>query len=182
MNFPSQVWVGNGQELKKQAVFFLQKQFCKDELVQPCLKCVSCLQIASEQYYNIIWLEPQYKIDELRQVITRMSLRLAKDEHFYFVFQDAHCLNEAGASSLLKSIEEPPLGYHFLFLTDRKELLLDTILSRSIVQTFNSINLICEHDIYKAFTTQKLNPIEFNALLEKHKELTEQDSRTLLDH
>jgi DNA polymerase III delta prime subunit len=182
INIPSQVWVGNAQVLKKQAILFLQNQFCVSD-VRACLSCTTCRQIQAEQYYNILWLAPdgQYKVEQIREVLVRLSLRLAQNERFYFVFQNAHCLNEASANSLLKSIEEPPAGYHFLFLTPRKELLLDTILSRSLVQLFDSNDGAVEHEIFACFTSKNLNPVEFSSMLEKHKELNEQDSRVLLD-
>lgn len=196
-NIPSQVWVGNSQVLKKQAILFLQNQFCvlgvlrqaQDERVlaksdmQACLSCTTCRQIESEQYYNVLWLAPegQYKVEQMREVLLRLSLRLAQNERFYFIFQNAHCLNEASANILLKSVEEPPAGYHFLFLTPRKELLLDTILSRSQIQQFQGHDGEVDHEIFACFTGKNLNPVEFGAMLERHKELSEQDSRTLLD-
>lgn len=193
---PSQVWVGNAQILKKQALLFLQNQFCLSSVISQvsldvsgesaepgaCLNCFICRQIKEDQYYNILWLAPEgsYKVEQVRDVLARLSLRLSSSERFYVVFQDAHCLNEASANSLLKSIEEPPAGYHFLFLTPRKELILDTILSRSLIKQFGGDDDV-NHDIFTCFTSKNLNPVEFIALLEKHKDLNEQDSRTLLD-
>lgn len=180
-NIPSQVWVGNAQILKKAAIKYLKSQFCMSG--EACLSCVSCRQVEQGQHHNVIWLAPdgQYKVEQIREVLGRLSLRLAQNEQFYFVFQDAQCLNEASANSLLKSIEEPPLGYNFLFLTSRKELLLTTILSRSLIKQFGSNDGIVDHEIFACFTTKNLNPVEFSAMLEYHKELSDQDSKILLD-
>ena len=180
---PSQVWVGNAQVLKEQVITYLQKQFCVVSRERACLNCASCCQIKHTQYHNILWLVPdgQYKVDQVREVLLRLSLRLAQDEQFYFIFQDAHCLNESSANSLLKSIEEPPIGYNFVFLVPRKELLLNTILSRSHIQQFDSNDGIVEHEIFDCFTVKNFNPVEFSTMLEKYKDLSDQDSRTLLD-
>ena len=183
---PSEVWVGPEHASKKQVISFLQNQFCKNiKDLSACYKCAICLQISNHQFYNILWLCPenQYKVEQIREVLARLNLRLGKDEQFYFVFTAAHCLNESGANSLLKSIEEPPSGYHFIFLVPRKELLLDTILSRSIVkQVANSGDDLASHELLDIFTGKnKPNAIEFNLILEKHKDLTDQDSRALLD-
>jgi DNA polymerase III gamma/tau subunit len=184
---PSQVWVGQDAALKKQAISYLQEQFC----VQPntnhhlaCKTCAICLQIANHQFHNVIWLEPdgQYKVDQIRQVLGRLSFSLGEKEKFYFVFTNAQALNDAGANSLLKSIEEPPAGYHFIFLVSRKELLLTTILSRSVIKYFNQELLAEQHELVAIFTNQKkVNAIAFHQLLESYKDLTEQESCTLLD-
>ncbi len=184
MQVPSQVWVGNAQVLKRELVKYLQAQFCLAQLnEQACGRCASCMQIVAQQFYNVVWLVPQnqYKVEQLREVLERLALRLAKDEQCFFVFQDAHCLNESSANSLLKSIEEPPAGYNFIFLVPRKELLLTTILSRSIIKNFTSQAGAMEHELVLAFTTKKFEPIEFNTLLEQHKDITDQESRMLLD-
>lgn len=178
---PSQVWVGDGQVLKKAAIAYLQAQFCLAGTA--CLACVNCDKVAHEQHHNVIWLLPdgQYKVEQIREVLSRLSLRLGRDEQFYFVFQEAQCLNESGANILLKSIEEPPLGYNFLFLTPRKELLLSTILSRSVIKQFQNDNGLIEHEIFACFTTKHLNPVEFSIIQEHHKELSDQESKILLD-
>jgi DNA polymerase III gamma/tau subunit len=181
MQVPSQVWVGSAQTLKKQAITYLQQQFCK---MDGCNDCLVCRQVAAEQYYNILWLLPegQYKVDQVREVLSRLSLMLSSGEQFYFVFQDAQCLNASGANSLLKSIEEPPAGYNFLFLTKRKELLLPTILSRSIIKSFTAVDDGFHNELFTIFTSNKLvNPIEFGLALDKQKGLTDRDNRELLD-
>lgn len=179
MQVPSQVWVGNAQTLKKQVITYLQEQFCAHK----CKTCAICQQIANNQFYNAVWLTPQnqYKIEQIREVLGRLAMRLGQDEQCYFIFTDAHCLNDASANSLLKSIEEPAQGYNFIFLVPRKELLLTTILSRSIINNFGAQDDLVKHELFDIFTGKKVNPIEFNSLLEQYKDLTEQDSRLLLD-
>lgn len=183
---PSEVWVGPAQASQKQLISFLQDQFCKNiKNLFACRNCVICVQISNHQFYNILWLSPenQYKVEQIREVLARLNLRLGQDEQFYFVFTAAHCLNDSGANSLLKSIEEPPAGYHFIFLVSRKELLLDTILSRSIIkQIANTSDDLVVHELFDIFTGKITpNPVEFNFILEKHKDLTDQDSRFLLE-
>ncbi len=50
--------------------------------------------------------------------------------HRWVLVEDAHRLNEASANMLLKTLEEPPPGTHFLLVTHRPEALLPTIRSR----------------------------------------------------
>jgi DNA polymerase-3 subunit delta' len=50
--------------------------------------------------------------------------------HRWIMVEDAHRLNGASANMLLKILEEPPAGTHFLLITHRPEAMLQTIRSR----------------------------------------------------
>jgi len=50
--------------------------------------------------------------------------------HRWILVEDAHRLNGASANMLLKILEEPPVGTHFLLVTHRPEAMLQTIRSR----------------------------------------------------
>ncbi len=50
--------------------------------------------------------------------------------HRWILVEDAHRLNGASANMLLKTIEEPPPGTHFLLISHRPEGMLPTIRSR----------------------------------------------------
>ena len=50
--------------------------------------------------------------------------------HRWILVEDAHRLNGASANMLLKILEEPPAGTHFLLVTHRPEAMLQTIRSR----------------------------------------------------
>ena len=50
--------------------------------------------------------------------------------HRWVLVEDAHRLNAASANMLLKTLEEPPPGTHFLLVTHRPEAVLPTIRSR----------------------------------------------------
>jgi len=50
--------------------------------------------------------------------------------HRWILVEDAHRLNGASANMLLKTLEEPPPGTHFLLVTHRPEAMLQTIRSR----------------------------------------------------
>lgn len=50
--------------------------------------------------------------------------------HRWIMVEDAHRLNGSSANMLLKILEEPPPGTHFLLVTHRAEAMLQTIRSR----------------------------------------------------
>ncbi len=53
-----------------------------------------------------------------------------------FLIRDADELNVTAANALLKTLEEPPQGTHFILLTSRPNRLLDTIRSRTFAIRF----------------------------------------------
>jgi DNA polymerase-3 subunit delta' len=50
--------------------------------------------------------------------------------HRWILVEEAHRLNESSGNILLKTLEEPPEGTHFILVTHRPEALLQTIRSR----------------------------------------------------
>ncbi len=75
------------------------------------------------------------KIEQIREAIHFLSL--ARDgQPLVMIFDEAHLIGPQAANALLKSVEEPPPGVHFFFLTPSPALLLQTIRSRSQVVRF----------------------------------------------
>lgn len=75
------------------------------------------------------------KIEQIREAIHFLSL--ARDEKpLVLIFDQAHLIGPQAANALLKSIEEPPPGVHFFFITPSPALMLQTIRSRSQVVRF----------------------------------------------
>lgn len=81
----------------------------------------------------------QIKIDQVREALKFLSL--ARDgKSLVLIFDDAHLMNPQAANALLKSIEEPPPGVRFIFLTPSSALMLPTIRSRSQVVRFSPLD------------------------------------------
>lgn len=75
------------------------------------------------------------KIEQIRDALHFLSL--ARDgRSLVMIFDQAHLINPQAANALLKSVEEPPPGVHFIFLTPSPALMLQTIRSRSQVVRF----------------------------------------------
>src|SRR4030095_9147293 len=160
---------------------FLQKILCKNN---SCNTCITCMHIREKQHHAIVWLHPEknYTIDQLEDLFTTITFQLQPNELFFFIIQKADFLTPACANKLLKSIEEPPRGYHFILLAERTEQILPTIRSRCIeYQLHNSTPLSYDtNPIYECFTKKLVTSDEFSKILDTAN-INERESIELLD-
>jgi DNA polymerase III subunit delta' len=87
---------------------------------------------------NIYFVQPDgasIKIEQAREAMHFLSLG-REGRKLIFIFDEAQALGPQAANALLKSIEEPPPGVHFIFLVPSSSMLLSTIRSRSQVVRF----------------------------------------------
>jgi DNA polymerase-3 subunit delta' len=76
-------------------------------------------------------------VDQIRRlVLERASFPPHEGRARVFIVRRAHELSTSAANALLKTLEEPPAGTHFVLLTDRGNELLSTIRSRTQVVRF----------------------------------------------
>lgn len=128
------LWVGTRQAIIKQAEEHLMRAWCKNDF---CQSCTICLGIKERCYYLLHWMLPHkqtYTVAQIQHVVHLLSFSLDPHEHFYIVIEHAELLSLNSAHVLLKSLEEPPPGYHFILLTESLEALLPTIVSRCVIQ------------------------------------------------
>lgn len=132
---PAQLWIGSHSNLVKQTKKTLQEFFCNDS---GCKKCKTCELIEKQQHHGVIWTKPAklYTRDEIQVIFDTISFKLEENQKLFFVIQHADFLTPACSNSLLKSVEEPPQGYHFIFLAERQSQILPTIQSRCMIKSF----------------------------------------------
>lgn len=177
---PLQLWFGHHQELLEQAQIFLQSVLC----INKCGICTICQNIRQQQHHAIMWLTPEknYTIAQLQPIFETISLQLAPDEQFFFVIEHADALTPTCANSLLKVMEEPPTGYHFLLLAERQDDILPTIRSRAMITSFyKQEDVAQEHPLLFYFNGIKpLNPRDFLQDLDRAA-ISERESVDLAD-
>jgi DNA polymerase III gamma/tau subunit len=181
LNHPAHLWIGDANALKQELIIKLQHIFCKDHA---CTKCAICQQISTEQFYQTVWINPQdsYSLDDIDAILEQVRFKLDAGQHKFFIFCKAEELSSACSNRLLKTIEEPHAGYHFIFLSTRTETILPTVMSRCLVQEFNFQSNRTEYqEILDIFIQEKLdNPIYFLKLIDKF-EIDTQSSTDLVD-
>lgn len=178
---PLQLWFGYHHELLEQAQIFLQGVFC----INKCGICHTCQNIRQQQHHAIMWLTPEknYTIAQLEPIFETISLQLSPDEKFFFVIEHADALTQTCANSLLKVMEEPPTGYHFLLLAERQDDILPTIRSRAVVTSFYKHDDIPqEHPLLAYFNGAKTNNHRDFLLDLDRSSISERESIELTDH
>lgn len=186
LSHPAYLFIGSADTLLEHAIAVLQQQFCQNiqQTNMACSVCIQCRKIREQQHESVLWLcpEKQYAIDDLDVIFSTIAFALEQDHHFFFVLQKADMLTSTCANALLKSLEEPPAGYHFILLAQRHELILPTIKSRCFIEQLQSTDTETQMPaLFPFFTTTTFHdPIAFGKELESAN-LNEWESLALLD-
>ena len=117
------------------ALEFAKALNCSSAGATPCDACTTCQQITKGVHPDVHRVAPsgasnQIKMEDIRQVLERLSLRPYSARVQVAILEQAQRLNEEAANSLLKSLEEPTAFAHFLLTTDQLAYCLPTIVSR----------------------------------------------------
>lgn len=129
---------------RRVALELAQRELCFRR--SACGECAGCKPFKSEplplELPNLLRIAPEgkagvIKIGAIREddLVEGGVIRWAHQAsmpgvHRWILVEDAHRLNGPSANMLLKILEEPPPGTHFLLVTHRPEAMLQTIRSR----------------------------------------------------
>ncbi len=104
---------------------------------EPCGSCHSCLMAASGSHPDIFTVTHEKPgsigVGEIRlQVVEDVAVKPYYGGRKVYLIPDACLMTGEAQNALLKTLEEPPEYAVIILLTDNKELLLPTLLSRSV--------------------------------------------------
>jgi DNA polymerase-3 subunit delta' len=110
---------------------------CTEAPAVGCGSCTSCRRIASGTHAGVEWLAPEepggrIKIEQARSLAHRLEMAPFEGNHHLVVFDPADAIGEAGFNAMLKTVEEPRPGVHFVMIVTGLDVLLPTILSRCL--------------------------------------------------
>jgi hypothetical protein len=155
---PAHLWILPQEVAPEQVTHYLQTIFCSN---QTCTVCSTCMQIRQQNYYACHWFNPEnsYTLDLLQPFFSTISRSLDHGKKFFFIFFHADYFSHACVNSLLKSIEEPPPGYHFIFVASQLTAVMPTLRSRCIIQ-YSTIPDYSKTDyaLLPFFTTNFVDP------------------------
>ena len=117
------------------AKLFIKFINCQSKInSQPCGKCSNCLAIENGNFPDLLYIKPEenggIQIAKIREAQNFLNLKSYYGAFKSVIVQNAETMNWEAQSCFLKTLEEPK-GQTLLFLISQKpEILLDTIKSR----------------------------------------------------
>lgn len=119
------------------AKYFVKSIQCQSKIEKPCNKCKSCLEIEKNIHPDtvIINKENSIKIEEMRELQHKFNLRSQKSYKVALI-NNAENMTEEAANSILKFLEEPKGKIVIILITEAKQALLPTIVSRCQIVKF----------------------------------------------
>ena len=110
---------------------------CPERPGQGCGVCNTCQRVLAGHHPDVDWLLPDGKagtisVEAARACHVRQAHAPYEARAHVVVVDPADALGEGAGNALLKTIEEPRPGIHFLLLTTNLQGMLPTILSRAL--------------------------------------------------
>lgn len=114
-----------------------------------CGKCVDCQNALAGTHVDIEHIVPEgviYSVEDTRALIERAALAPSRSHWHVIVIEDVDRFRAESASTLLKSLEEPPPGTVWLLCAPTSDDVFETIRSRcrQVVLSTPSLELIAQ--------------------------------------
>lgn len=167
------------QDLKE----FIKIINCPEEYKKKCEKCNLCNLIIKDNLPSIKIIEPdgasikKVQMEELKEAF---STKPIYSRYNTYIIMNAEKLNSSSANSMLKFIEEPTDGIIGFFITNNKDVMIETIKSRcqSLILKYENKNIIEslginveDYNKYIEIIPGYLKKIESKELINNKKEL-----------
>ncbi len=124
----------SGLGKKKLAIDLFKKSNCVKNKKEACNNCESCLSVNQFTHPDLNIIEPKEKtiqVSQIRDAIYKNSFCSYFNFSKWIIINDAHLMNEEASNALLKMLEEPKKKTVIILITDRPELIIPTIKSRT---------------------------------------------------
>lgn len=117
------------------AELFARAMFCRSEGTVPCNACEACRKIEHGAFPDLIRVEiaedkTRILIDQIREIERIVAYHPFSGSGRVIIIEPADLMTEDASAAILKTLEEPPAGTHFILVTGRAFSLPPTILSR----------------------------------------------------
>jgi DNA polymerase III subunit delta' len=126
------------------AKWVAKRKFCKKIIEQkPCEECQDCRRIEEFNHPDVHLVIPEGQsigIDQIRILKGKFHLKGVEGNKKCFIIKHVDKMTTQAANALLKFLEEPEGNALAILLTERKERLLDTILSRVQLVSFTKVH------------------------------------------
>lgn len=118
---------------------------CRSE-DKPCMQCTQCHK-AKEHIHPDIFEHTatgganSFHVSVVRDVINDVYMKPNEAEFKVYILGNAHCMNASAQNALLKVLEEPPSYAVFILTVESKSMMLETVLSRSVVVSLEGVDI-----------------------------------------
>jgi len=131
---------GVGKALAAKA--FLMALMCPEKGEgSACGQCPVCKRINEQSHPDVLWIRPEnsrkIKIEEIRKAKDMLSLKPYESSISACVIEEAHMMTMEASNALLKVLEEPPGQALLILISNKREWLLPTVLSRCVEVRFH---------------------------------------------
>ena len=137
---------------KRTALALAQALLCEDKPREGCSICAGCVSVAAGTHPDLLMVasavgKRDVTIDQVRDLQRLLGLRPARGGKKVALVDDAHLLNPAAQSALLKLLEEPPGDALLILLTVNSATLSQPLLSRCQQVRFAALPLPVVEDL-----------------------------------
>lgn len=138
-----------GTNKQKTAISFAQSILCQpnSSLVEnlPCYQCDHCKQVEKMIHpdlflVNLLPGSKNISIEQIKELTQKLSLKALVANFKFAIINNAELMTTEAANALLKSLEEPTDKTIFILISENKNSLPQTIISRCQVIRFSSIS------------------------------------------
>ncbi len=109
---------------------------------EPCDQCVSCLDIKSGNFMDVIEIDAASNrgIDEIRDLREKVRMLPAQGKTKVYIIDEVHMLTAEAFNALLKTLEEPPESVLFILATTEPNKIPATVASRCQRYSFRRLS------------------------------------------
>ncbi len=120
---------------------FIMAILCDNNKGVGCGKCGTCKKIIAENHVDITIIEKQQakgsskksiKNEQIIDMQQRLMNKPFEGSRNVVIIKDGQTLSKSGYNTLLKTLEEPPLGSIIIILVENSQLIPETIRSRCV--------------------------------------------------
>lgn len=145
-HFPHAVVIEGEKGLGKKtlASFIAAALVCRGEN-KPCFDCTQCNKAKGHIHpdifeYSASGAANSFHVDVVRDVIKDVYIKPNEADYKVYILGNADCMSVSAQNALLKVLEEPPEYVVFILTAQSKSMLLETVLSRSVVITLEGVD------------------------------------------
>ncbi|MCF6462382.1 DNA polymerase III subunit delta' [Clostridium sp. Cult1] len=145
---------------KKVALALAKTLLCKEQDLEPCNRCNSCLKFDNWNHPDLKLIEPEKGIIKKKVIddlIKHINIAPYESKRRIIIIDDSHEMRMEGQNALLKTLEEPPSYINIILITSNSNNLIPTILSRCQIIKFYPVE---NEKIVKLLSTKYDKTIE----------------------